>query len=225
MTIEDYFRFRAKDRGHGDRVMLAAEALILLVVADPRFVAAYNAWRRMSGLDEKIHRWAIAATPQAKKQRQDDFMAAWGPAVTLTARVLPEFVATELQLPYPWLSVALSSAFVMRVADDVGVPLTTHLPFAGLVGPKAGRKAIKKQDSIRRNVEWFYRLHVQSPPDKQADLEKEYRAAVRRNTDAHGNVAKGVKEAKQLLDAFAYRYESGGDGPSTKKTLPLTKET
>jgi hypothetical protein len=212
MTIEDYFLFRAKDHGHGDRVMLAVEALIRLALVDPRIIAAYQEWKRVSGIEDLIRRLAIAATPEARKLREADIVAAVGPALMLSARVLPAIVANELKLPYPWLAVALSSAFMMRVGVDVGAPFTTPLPFAGLVSPRAGRKPIKKQDSIRRNIEWYYRLHVQSPPERQADLEKEYRAEASRHTDAHSNVAKGVKEAKMLLDSFGkYRYDGASD--------------
>ena len=97
--------------------------------------------------------------------------------------------------------------FLTRAANETGANLT--LTIGGLLpsqNPARGRRAKGRGESVARNVEWFYRVHVQEPAESIASLAKHYSREVNRANDARSVVQTGIARAKALLDQAEYIY-------------------
>jgi hypothetical protein len=209
--VIDKLDFRAKNSGAAQSHIIACNALADLVKGDPRVEQLYEEWRRASGLTELLDGMRDQRGAAAVEDLRAEFvMRYYASGVAYAGLVVPPFVAKELRLPYPWLAVQLSAAFLVRIANEAtGVNMLGLA--VGVVAPQGaakGRRAKGGGDSIRRGVEWFYRHHVQQPNESVRSLAKEH---VRNNksartSDARAIVFDGIRRAKALLDQADYIY-------------------
>jgi hypothetical protein len=208
-TIEDYFRFHTKDAASAERFLAAADALLELVLDDPRVDTCYRAWRRDTGIEDALV--ALQATP-GEGSAEAAFLPWWARAVTQSAIVCPRLVTHDLRLPYPWLAVMLSTAFLERTAVDAGVVLHAWIPWAGVIpAGQRGRRATRNGDIIKADVRWFYRAKVQDPPESIRKLGQEYAeqadtAVWSERTEGRSAVQAAIKRAKELLDSVEYAF-------------------
>jgi len=201
--------FRAKDDADAERHLIACNALVELLLTDPRVERLHKDWLRETGLRTLARRVRVAKTPAIRDARQAEFAWSYGIALNVLALVLSGFVTKELRLPYPNLALQLAMHFATAIANEAAasdlVPVTLVFPPRGT--PR-GRRAKGGGESIRRNVEWFYRLHVQQPPETMAQLTKEYSKQANRRTAAHSVVQNGIIRAKALLDAAEFVFQT-----------------
>lgn len=124
--------------------------------------------------------------------------SAWDSSASLRAvhSALDRIVAEDLLLPHPWLAQLLTKQFAARViglSGSLDVSPAVELP---------GRNSKGAGKHIRRDVEWYYRAEIKSPPDSKRTLAIEWAAASGRDNDARSVVQNGIKRAKELLAAF-----------------------
>lgn len=201
----------AKSRGDAESRIIAQEAFVTLLQADPRVARVYQDWRRTSGLAALLE-GMNAGDPTARY--------ATGPVVVLCS--CASIVLTQLTLPalltrlpadvrYAWLSERLAAAFLAQIGHEaqpgsLGVAVGVVTP----PGAPRGRRAKGAGASIRRNVEWFYRVHVLEPPESIRAIAGEYRRtapalgltplrADKRKSDARSIVQEGIARARALL--------------------------
>src|SRR5262245_52692671 len=195
------------NRGDATRITHAAGAFIIELATDRRVQELNRQWRAMRTrggqmLDVMLSRGKQSDVPQIE---------AWMNQVN--ARELEEtqrFVRTELRLPDAWVAWISDSLLHLQYLalynsehpDDqqkfsVPVFLTPDTP--------QGKMPQKDAQDIVRNVRWFYRVHVQQPPEAVHDLARDYQSWANRTNDCRSVVQNGIKQAKVLLDLVAAR--------------------
>src|SRR5689334_877770 len=107
--------FRVKDVGDRDRHLVACQALVDVLLTDPRVVTFERHWRATIGLDEAI-RQVRAADARTRDEEQAAFAVGYDVALKVLSVILPPFVTKDLRLPYPWLALQLQAVFAARVA-------------------------------------------------------------------------------------------------------------
>jgi integrase len=214
------YSFRAKDAADAERHLIACRALVDILQTDPRVDQVYQRWRTETGVAALIERLSTAADGDALDAVRAELLLTFaGAGVAMTSLILPPFVSKELRLPYPWLAVQLSATFQARIIQEATRDDRWRPTVCAIVPPAVakGRRAKGGGDSIRRNVDWFYRVHIQEPAESVRALAREYsRTAPRlgltalrtdkRKGDARAIVQEGIARAKALLDQAEYLY-------------------
>jgi hypothetical protein len=191
---------------HGDarRLTVAAGAFIWeLVIADKRVEAYYRAW--YDAHEDEIRRLKTMSLSR------DDAVRAAARFHATTLEATRRFVCADLQLPEAWsqgVAKHLTDLFRRRSYNHrhPGANLEWGFPVHyGVQRP--GKWPTRNGQDIERNVRWFYRVHVQQPPDYIHDLARDYHSwteqrlgAMSPNTDSRETVQGGIKQARALLE-------------------------
>lgn len=217
--MSPFLGFDAKSRGDAERHIIACDALTAILQADPRVEDLYQEWRRKTGLAALIEQLKRAPDDATKRDIEAELLLVfYGAGVAMTSMVLPSFVSKELRLPYPWLAVQLFAIYLPRIMNEA----TSRDTFGSAVGVMVppgtprGRRPKNSGESIRRGVEWYYRVHVQEPPEKVPSLARAYGRELvdghprsrgwSDETDGVSAVKAGIATAKRLLDRAEYIY-------------------
>jgi hypothetical protein len=204
--------FLAKDAADAERHLLACNALVDVLITDPRVETEYQNWLRLTGLSDLIAQWKSVTDAVKRREIEGELIVIYAATGSLMlSHVLPAFISKDLRLPYPWLALQLGAIFFIKVSESLGSPpLQLNI---GIVPPRdqrRGRRAKGGGESIRRNVEWFYRVHVQQPTESIGSLARAYAKETKRDVtdtnDARSVVQNGIKRAKALLDQAEYVF-------------------
>ena len=180
---------------------IAQEAFVALLWTDPRVERAYQNWRDEFGIDDLIALMQQAPDGASRDAVRSEFLRRYAEAGVVIRRVVTTLLG-EFP-PLPWLSERLAAAFLVDLANEVEPGLLKVQ--TGIVVPpqsQPGRGAKGGADRVRRDVEWFYRVHVQQPAEFVRALAREYiregRLPVK--SDARATVQDGIKSARALLE-------------------------
>jgi len=208
--------FRAKNTADAERHLIACNALVEVLLRDPRVEERYQGWLRGSELADLVARWNSTNDDVGRQEIAHEvtvISAATGSL--MLSHVLPAFVSRELRLPYPWLAVQLGAVFMTRFSASFGTAMQLNALLSRPPDSRSGRRAKGGGESIRRNVEWFYRVHVKEPRDSIYSLAKAYKKQHGRETDPKSVVQNGIKRAKELLDLAEYVFLPEGSQSRT----------
>lgn len=217
-----YFGFRAKNKGEAQGHIIASNALAEILQTDPRVQKVFCNWRRDSGLSDLLEKLKRAPNDTVRQDIQAELlMVFYGAGVVMASVILPSFVSKELGLPYPTLAAQLWIIYQHRIMSEATAPGTfkSVVEVAAPDRQARGRAPKNGGDSIRRGVGWFYRVHVQQPPESVRSLAREYSEVApargitalrrdKRNGDARSIVQEGIDRAKDLLEKAEYIYVS-----------------
>ena len=127
------------------------------------------------------------------------YAAAWRDGFRGFGAALDALVRDDLKLPYSWLPGMLAKGFAAKALTDMtGQPHAVRVTAAEL---PPGRKSVERAGThIRRDVEWYYRLKIKTPPDTVTALTQENASGG--NSTSHSVIQNGVKRAADVLAIF-----------------------
>ena len=163
----------------------------------PRAIGDTPATRECAGKACEALLWTLGADPRVKRA-----YAAWlaSPPGRRDHGIIDRLVRDELALSYSWLPRLLLMAFAASAYWELTGEVR-HVRVTPAELPP-GRRAKHEGQHILRDVEWYYRAKIQSPPTPKRKLAAEYQRAVGRTTDARSVVQTGIRRAEQLLSIF-----------------------
>jgi hypothetical protein len=203
-----------------ERTALALTTFHNLLAADARVIEACTRWRAARGLARPKRRLtaAKARLVGAAILRED-------PADAALLRALVAELGLSYSWPSPWPSLLLAQFRVVAIGEASGQPYSlrfgphrrpttatvapgeTAAAFArrmralsAATWPKAGRRAISKQEALVRDVQWYYRAKIKQPRDTIASIAREYAEAAGHRTNARSFVQYGIAHAQKFID-------------------------
>lgn len=188
----------------GERAAMAGEALLMLLSDDSRVKAAYADWRQAHGLDSYLASLSEGETPEGVLAFGESIMRDEAP----DREQLTRLITNDLNLPYaPWLSQLLLAQFrAWAYSEARGYKDRGETIAIGLTSRRrpdstlpAGRRPKGGARNVWRDVEWFYRTEIKSPPESKRAVAREYAVQERRHTDARSVVQEAVQRAKDWL--------------------------
>lgn len=196
------YPMRAKSLGDAESRFLAQKAFITVLWTDPRVERCYQDWRSEFGLDALIPRLQQPLDDAERDNLCGELLLRYDAAL----RVVPRLMAALLEdFPaFPWLNERLGDAFGVELANEAE-PGLLKVQTVILTPPEAqrGRGAKGGADRVRRDVEWFYRVHVKQPPESVRALAREMIRAGRLHLnggDGRSTVQDGIASARALLE-------------------------
>jgi hypothetical protein len=197
MTI---YPMAATTLGNAESRFVAQEAFVALLWTDPRVERAYECWRGEFGLDELIARLQQAPDVATRDAVRGEFRLRYDDAGAVVRRVMTTLLV-EFP-PFPWLSERLAAAFLVDLVNEVEPGFQVQTSILVPPQPQRGRRAKGGADRVRRDVEWFYRVHVQQPHESVRALAREYIRVGRLpvTSDARATVQDGIASARILLE-------------------------
>jgi hypothetical protein len=206
------YPFKAKDDATAESARLAGIAFINLLLGDARVERAYMYWRATS---------RVGALAGKQDALVGDFLDAVGGArddlrkeilPALVERLMSRAVPLESRGAYLWVVDALWWGFFVRIVNEVipGGDFRVSTDVVRFGEAAKGRRAKAGGESIGRGVEWFYRVHVQEPPEtlsalgralgRERDSEGQTRAKSWSSaTSGRSTVEAGIARARVLL--------------------------
>jgi hypothetical protein len=197
--------FQAKDDANAKEHMLACLCFLELMSRDSRVERAYQQWRDrprdgtiggifQAGCEDLAHT-VLPGLLKTIRFRTSPALSSAGKGGSTLA------IGDAL----PWLALALYQSFVVRLGNELtpgafGVAGAVTSPLSSQ--RKRGRQ---RQETISRNVEWLYRVHVHEPGESVRALARQYGLADgrQRSGDGRSVIQAAINRAKELLD-FAH---------------------
>jgi hypothetical protein len=189
--------------GDAWRITTIGGAVIIELSLDPRVQAFYWEWRRWrEDQNRQVHAAIDAGTIDDAKLTAR--IAAFNAAELEGAQRL---VREGLQLQaYPWMAPSLLQLFQIGVHNEAHPedPRMFSLPVLPFPGPPPkGRRARAKDEDLKRNVRWWYRIQVKG--DTVSAVATEYASWANRDNDCRSVVQNGLNQVQAALTLITQR--------------------
>ena len=189
-----------------ERACRAVETLLLVLGNDGRIQQAYRDWQTRHDLTNTRLARLRAAVPTPERDDDQRIFEAAREHVDPRDRQALEALLGAMQVPAPWVRWLTPLVLEMfRALAKSQVTGNLHIVRAAPDATKvstlpSGHRARHGGADIDRDVLWWYRATIKTPPDTIYALGKEWAAAQHRHTLADSVVHAGIKRAKALLD-------------------------
>jgi hypothetical protein len=190
---------RVTNRGDAGRVVMAIGAFLDVLSRDLRVLEAGRAWSARHDINR--HLLALQGTPSDAVV--DAFVKSCQEVLPADREAMRRLVHDGLRIPHrPWVAIELLRCFSIAAYNAVNPrEPKLYMPAIHMVPnyPK-GRMPRNAGADIKEHVQWYYRADIKDPPDRIAELEREWSEKAGRQTEAHSVIRNGIEQAKALLD-------------------------